>query len=246
MNKMISPGTPSFSGLTAPSAGASRELKPDANGASIDTSSAIEGHPQSHPPATTAERACTRSASTPGNSPAEHQTEHRALRWRQRPRTINRHVTSSPTTAICRPIFTHVSNDRGAMVARHLPQRDQAISQSRWDTPSVRLDGDLPYAGEIVWLTSDQGGRQSGPPATAENENYAATAFVLPASADDGLASFVVRVTDREAWRSAATARWLAVENEGVNQVDRGTVMVVTEGARPVAHFHVTEVRDVG
>jgi hypothetical protein len=108
----------------------------------------------------------------------------------------------------------------------------------------VRIDGELPFMGEIVWLTADQGGRLSGPPCTPEDQDYAATAFVPPASVDDGLASFVIRVTDRTTWRSAATACWLAVENEGAFWVDQGTVLVVTEGPKPVAYFHVAEVRN--
>jgi hypothetical protein len=111
-------------------------------------------------------------------------------------------------------------------------------------TLAVRLDGELPFVGEIVWLASEQGGRQAGPPATPNEHDYAATAFVPPASLDDGLASLVVRVTDRTAWRSLATAKWLAVGNEGVYRVNRGSVLVVTEGPRPVAYFHVAEVRD--
>jgi hypothetical protein len=107
----------------------------------------------------------------------------------------------------------------------------------------VRVAGDLSFVGEIVWLTSEQGGRSSGPPATPEDQDYAATAFVPPAAIEAGLASFVVRVSDRAAWRSRATAQWLIVVNEGVHRVHRGSVVVVTEGPRPVAFFHVAEVR---
>jgi hypothetical protein len=61
----------------------------------------------------------------------------------------------------------------------------------------MRIEGRLPLTGEIVWLTPEQGGRASGPPATPEDHDYAATAFVPPSTATTGLASFVVRVHDR-------------------------------------------------
>jgi hypothetical protein len=106
----------------------------------------------------------------------------------------------------------------------------------------VRLDGKLPFRGEVVWLTSEQGGRSSGPPPTPVGEDYAATAYVPPASSSDGLASIVLRVVDRNAWRSAATAGWLVAGNDGLQHVETGSVVVVTEGSRPVAYFHVVEV----
>lgn len=91
-------------------------------------------------------------------------------------------------------------------------------------------------------LTHDQGGRSTGPPLTPPGHDYAATAYVPPASASDGLASLVIRVSDRAAWRSAATGTWLVVENQGLHRVEAGTVVIVTEGSGPVAYFHVSEV----
>ena len=58
----------------------------------------------------------------------------------------------------------------------------------------------------------------------------------------EGLASFVVRVEDRTAWRSRAFAGWPMVDNAGDQAVDPGTVIVVTEGPRPVAVFRVDHV----
>jgi hypothetical protein len=55
-------------------------------------------------------------------------------------------------------------------------------------------------------LTAAQGGRASGPPPTPEDQDYTATAYVPPATVDDGLASFVLRVMDRSAWRRRAPA----------------------------------------
>ncbi|GCE77096.1 hypothetical protein CBZ_21520 [Cellulomonas biazotea] len=116
-----------------------------------------------------------------------------------------------------------------------------------WDLSSctvvhVRAGDFLPFHGHVVWLTSEQGGRQSGPPPTPPDQDYAATAFVPPATVDDGLASFVLRVRDRTAWRSRADGCWLVVENVPPNQVGPGDVIVVTEGARTVAYFHVDAV----
>ncbi|MFI6996416.1 hypothetical protein [Nocardia sp. NPDC050175] len=104
----------------------------------------------------------------------------------------------------------------------------------------MRFRGSLPFRGTIVWLTADQGGRPSGPPPTPTEQDYAATAFVPPHGLDDGLASFVLRVDDRSAWRSPASAGWLAVANTGAHAVRAGSV-VVTEGPRHVGYFHVSE-----
>ena len=91
----------------------------------------------------------------------------------------------------------------------------------------------------IVWLTSDQAGRHSGPPAAP----YAANAFVPPHSATTGLASFVLQDFTVGAWRSPAKGRWLAVKNDGPYRVQVGADVVVTEGPKPVGYFHVEEVR---
>jgi hypothetical protein len=103
----------------------------------------------------------------------------------------------------------------------------------------VLLPDFCPFRGTIVWLTSEQGGRLSGPPGAP----YAANAFVPPHSATTGLASFVLQGFTAIAWRSPAEGRWLAVENDGAYCVQVGTVVVVTEGAKPVGYFHVDEVR---
>jgi hypothetical protein len=107
----------------------------------------------------------------------------------------------------------------------------------------VRYRGHLPFEGEIIWLTPEQGGRASGPPPTPRGQDYAATAFVPPHTERSGLASFVVRVEDRTAWRSRGFAGWLVVDNSGDQAVAAGTVIVVTEGPRPVAFFRVDYVR---
>lgn len=106
----------------------------------------------------------------------------------------------------------------------------------------MRLDRALPFRGEVVWLTPEQGGREHGPPATPEDQDYAATAYVPPATFDEGLASFVLRVTDCSSWRGEALGDWLVVANEGVQWVDSGSLIVITEGPTVVAYFHVHEV----
>lgn len=103
----------------------------------------------------------------------------------------------------------------------------------------MRIDALLPFHGYVVWLTRDQGGRDFGPPPTPADQDYAATAFVPPSSADAGLASVVLRVKDRAAWRSRADAGWLVVDNVLPHRARNGDVLVVTEGRRVVAYFHV-------
>jgi hypothetical protein len=103
----------------------------------------------------------------------------------------------------------------------------------------VRYRGHLPLEGEIIWLTPEQSGRSSGPPPTSREHDYASIAFVPPHTVESGLASFVVRVEDTSAWRSRAFAGWLLVDNSGDQAVEPGTVIVITEGSRPVAFFRV-------
>ena len=107
----------------------------------------------------------------------------------------------------------------------------------------MRYQGHLPFEGEIIWLTPEQGGRASGPPTTSHEQDYTATAFVPPHTAESGLGSFVLRGMDRTAWRSRAFAGWLLVDNCGDQAVAPGTVLVVTEGSRQVAFFRVEHVR---
>ncbi len=105
----------------------------------------------------------------------------------------------------------------------------------------MRLGPQLPFHGHVVWLTREQGGRDSGPPPPTD-QDFAATGYVPPATAESGLASFVLRVDDRQAWRSRADASWLVVENIAPYEVKPGAVVVVTEGVRVVAYFHVEAV----
>jgi len=109
----------------------------------------------------------------------------------------------------------------------------------------MRLNRVFPFHGYVVWLTPEQGGRLSGPPATPVTEDYAATAFVPPSTARSGLASFVLRVADRIAWASAAEGAWLVQQDDVRFAVQPGSVVVVTEGIKAAAYFHVESVRGI-
>jgi hypothetical protein len=101
-------------------------------------------------------------------------------------------------------------------------------------------DAGWPLRGTVAWLTAEQGGRSTGPPDLAPDRDYATTAFVPPEPADRGLRSILLRGFDPRASTSPAEARWL--DRDGAPSVAPGTVVVVTEGLRTVAYFHVAEV----
>ena len=101
----------------------------------------------------------------------------------------------------------------------------------------------FPFRGSVIWLTPEQGGRAGGPPPPlAQWPYYAATAYVPPATAKTGLASFVLRGYRSRLWRSRAEGRWLVPGSEGDHAVREGSLVVITEGAREVAFFFVDEV----
>lgn len=106
----------------------------------------------------------------------------------------------------------------------------------------------LRFHGTIVWLTGEQGGRRSGPPAPAPapapapDHDYAATGYVPPLNVATGLASLVVRSATPGVWRSAADAGWLVGDYKYPHEVDAGDVIVVTEGPTVVGYFHVETV----
>jgi hypothetical protein len=106
----------------------------------------------------------------------------------------------------------------------------------------MRVNGPLPFHGYVEWLTREHGGRATGPPPTPPDQDFAATGFVPPATANTGLASVVLRVRDRTAWRSDADAGWLIVDTVPPHRVTDGDVIVITEGLREVACFHVVTV----
>ena len=100
--------------------------------------------------------------------------------------------------------------------------------------------GEFPFRGSVIWLTPEQGGRETGPPVLCSAwPYYAVTAYVPPHTADTGLASYILRNFDGGAWRSHAEGRWLAAATRGEQLVRPGSVIAVTEGARVVAYFTV-------
>lgn len=104
----------------------------------------------------------------------------------------------------------------------------------------------FPYRGTILWLSPEQGGRRSGPPEDrGQWPYYAANGWLPPLSAaGDGLRSFLLRGFVSGQWRSPAEARWL-VELEDYPEVVAGSVLVVSEGPRPVGFFFVDQVDPV-
>jgi hypothetical protein len=56
------------------------------------------------------------------------------------------------------------------------------------------------------------------------------------------VASFVLDAFEPGAWRSRAEARWLAVDNDWPYHVQPGSVVVITEGPKPVGYLHVDQV----
>lgn len=102
-------------------------------------------------------------------------------------------------------------------------------------------EADFPYRGEVLWLTSDQGGRSKGPP--PDPSGYASIAHLPPGNARTDSASFVLRGWDPARWRSRAEGRWLfGSDVPQSDEVEVGTVIAVTEGLRLVAYFRVDEV----
>ena len=114
------------------------------------------------------------------------------------------------------------------------PRREEEAAPWSW-----------PYRGTLVWLSNEEGGRSSGPPAQAPDRDfYATTAFVPPHTVETGLASFVIRGFDPNGMTSPAEARWLVPGVGDFQAIEPGAIVVVTEGARTVAHFRVDEVDD--
>jgi hypothetical protein len=110
--------------------------------------------------------------------------------------------------------------------------------------PQLSDDVLFPFCGRVVWLTGEQNGRGSGPPCADDKVDYAANAFVPPQTAQSGLASFVLRNLTSGVAVSMAEGRWLVVENAGPYQIESGTVVVISEGPKPVGYFHVEDIRN--
>lgn len=150
----------------------------------------------------------------------------------RRPVTFNAHIIGTGRQSYRASAPASQANKHGScgeMIFRH--------------THTVKINQSFPFHGTLIWLTSEQGGRTTGPPATPAEMDYAATAYVPPMTGRTGLASFVVRVDDRTAWHTAAAGRWLHTEpTKHPAAVEPGTVLVIIEGVRDVAYFHLERV----
>lgn len=96
--------------------------------------------------------------------------------------------------------------------------------------------------GYLLTVGKRQARRRSGVPPALDGSSYAHVAHIPPRSVADGSASFVLRGWDPTRWRSNAEGRWLLDANEGDQLVTPGTVVIITEGLRPVASFRVDHV----
>jgi hypothetical protein len=103
-----------------------------------------------------------------------------------------------------------------------------------------------PFRGQVIWLTPDQGGRRRGAIWDLDRADYCHTAHVPPHGDEEGgVASSCLRGFEPGKWASPAEGRWLLVENAGLQLVVPGAVIVVNEGARVTAYFHVHEIIEV-
>ncbi|MEV4055516.1 hypothetical protein AB0J55_30295 [Amycolatopsis sp. NPDC049688] len=107
--------------------------------------------------------------------------------------------------------------------------------------PNLPNDVRFPFRGRLVWLTAEQGGRLTGPPHPPDGV-YAANAYVPPQTAASGLASFVLRDFEPGALTASAAGCWLVVDNAGPYRIQEGTIVVITEGPKPVGYFHVERI----
>lgn len=101
----------------------------------------------------------------------------------------------------------------------------------------------FPIWGTITWFTPEQGGRHGGPPLTPWETYYRATASVAPSRLEDGLASVIVDVSNRNLWQSNAKLRWLAEPHPAVGE---GSCIFMTEGPKTVAILTVEHVDHEG
>jgi hypothetical protein len=102
----------------------------------------------------------------------------------------------------------------------------------------VDISGPYPMHGEVEWLSPEDGGRKKPP----VGPTYAVTGHRSDVALDAGLASFVLRGFDPTKSRSRADGRWLFPEVAGEFAIKPGVTVVVTEGRRPVAFFHIDAV----
>jgi hypothetical protein len=97
------------------------------------------------------------------------------------------------------------------------------------------IRGSFPMHGDIEWIASDAGGRKS-PPA---GPTFATTAWRETIGPQKGTASFVLRGFAPTWERSPADGRWLFNQTDAALKVTAPEVVIVAEGAKPVARFHI-------
>ncbi|ONI69992.1 hypothetical protein BWI15_26160 [Kribbella sp. ALI-6-A] len=106
----------------------------------------------------------------------------------------------------------------------------------------VMMTGSLAVRGTVVWLTPQQGGRVSGPPEPDYDYDYTATAYLPPRTPEDGQVGIALRRFAPGAWRSSAEGILVPAQDHRAQQVVPGSMLVVTEGTRPVGLLTVEEV----
>ncbi|WP_328998517.1 hypothetical protein OHA18_29195 [Kribbella sp. NBC_00709] len=106
----------------------------------------------------------------------------------------------------------------------------------------VMMTGSLAVRGTVLWLTPQQGGRVSGPPAPDYDYDYTATAYLPPRTPDDGQAGIALRRFAPSAWRTPAEGILVPAKGNRAQQVIPGCIVVITEGVRPVGLLTVEEV----
>jgi hypothetical protein len=100
----------------------------------------------------------------------------------------------------------------------------------------VVFAGPYPLQGVIEWLSPAEGGRQSGPPA---DDGYAQIGWRESDGSVQDAASIVLRGFDPTQMTSPASAGWLSPEIARASNIKAGDNIVIAEGTRPVARFHV-------
>jgi hypothetical protein len=106
----------------------------------------------------------------------------------------------------------------------------------------VMMTGSLAVRGTVVWLTPQQGGRVSGPPEPDYDYDYTATAYLPPRTPDDGQAGIALRRFAPGAWRTPAEGILVPGKGNRAQQVVPGSIVVITEGVRPVGLLTLEEV----
>jgi hypothetical protein len=106
----------------------------------------------------------------------------------------------------------------------------------------VMMTGSLAVRGTVVWLTPQQGGRVSGPPEPDYDYDYTATAYLPPRTPDDGQAGIALRRFAPGAWRTPAEGILVPGKGNRAQQVVPGSIVVITEGVRPVGLLTLDEV----